>query len=52
MHTLVGIIMGSASDWETMQHSAQILTDLGISHEVRVVSPEQRDYPSNDLAGE
>lgn len=38
MHTLVGIIMGSASDWETMQHSAQILTDLGISHEVRVVS--------------
>jgi 5-(carboxyamino)imidazole ribonucleotide mutase len=38
MHTLVGIIMGSASDWETMQHGAQILTDLGISHEVRVVS--------------
>lgn len=35
---LVGIIMGSISDWETMQHAAQALTDLGIPHETRVVS--------------
>ena len=35
---LVGIIMGSTSDWETMQHAAKILTDLGIPHETRVVS--------------
>ena len=35
---LVGIIMGSQSDWETMQHAAQQLTDLDVPHEVRVVS--------------
>lgn len=35
---LVGIIMGSRSDWETMQHAAATLTDFGIPHEVRVVS--------------
>ena len=35
---LVGLIMGSASDWETLQHAAQTLERLGIPHEVRVVS--------------
>ena len=35
---LVGIIMGSQSDWETMRHAAQVLTDLGIHHETRIVS--------------
>lgn len=35
---LVGVIMGSRSDWETMQHAAATLTELGIPHEVRVVS--------------
>jgi 5-(carboxyamino)imidazole ribonucleotide mutase len=35
---LVGIIMGSTSDWETMQHSAQTLETLGVPHETRVVS--------------
>jgi len=35
---LVGIIMGSQSDWETMQHAATLLDDLGIPHEVRIVS--------------
>lgn len=35
---LVGVIMGSKSDWETMQHTAQTLTQLAIPHEVRVVS--------------
>lgn len=35
---LVGIIMGSQSDWETMQHAAKILTDLDISHETLIVS--------------
>jgi 5-(carboxyamino)imidazole ribonucleotide mutase len=38
MKTLVGIIMGSSSDWETMQGAADTLTALGIGHEVRVVS--------------
>ena len=34
----VGIVMGSRSDWETMRHAAEILEELGISHETRVVS--------------
>ncbi len=38
MKALVGIIMGSSSDWETMQGAAEILGSLGIAHEVRVVS--------------
>src|SRR5271168_3576211 len=38
MKALVGIIMGSSSDWETMQGAADILGSLGIAHEVRVVS--------------
>jgi len=35
---LVGIIMGSQSDWETMQHTAATLDTLGIAHETQVVS--------------
>jgi 5-(carboxyamino)imidazole ribonucleotide mutase len=35
---LVGIIMGSQSDWETMKHAAKTLKDLGVPHEVRVLS--------------
>jgi len=35
---LVGIVMGSRSDWETMQHAAQKLDALGVPHEVRIVS--------------
>jgi 5-(carboxyamino)imidazole ribonucleotide mutase len=35
---LVGIIMGSTSDWETMEHAANSLRDLGVPYETRVVS--------------
>lgn len=35
---LVGIIMGSQSDWETMRHAADILDRFGIPHETRIVS--------------
>ena len=35
---LIGIVMGSRSDWETMQHAAAKLEALGVPHEVRVVS--------------
>ncbi len=38
MTALVGIIMGSSSDWETMQGAAETLEKLGIPHEVRIVS--------------
>jgi 5-(carboxyamino)imidazole ribonucleotide mutase len=35
---LVGIIMGSKSDWETMRHAAELLARFGVEHECRVVS--------------
>jgi 5-(carboxyamino)imidazole ribonucleotide mutase len=35
---LVGVIMGSQSDWETLRHAAETLETLGVPHEVRVVS--------------
>jgi len=35
---LVGIIMGSTSDWETMEHASNMLSGLGVPHETRVVS--------------
>lgn len=38
MKALVGIIMGSGSDWETMQAAAETLDRLGVAYEVRVVS--------------
>ena len=34
----VGVVMGSRSDWETMEHASTTLTRMGIVHEVRVVS--------------
>jgi 5-(carboxyamino)imidazole ribonucleotide mutase len=38
MQPLVGIIMGSKSDWESMSHASDTLTKLGVPHEVRVIS--------------
>ena len=34
----VGVVMGSSSDWETLQHAVQVLQDFGIAHEAKVVS--------------
>lgn len=38
MNPLVGIVMGSRSDWTTMKDAAEVLDELGIPHETRVVS--------------
>lgn len=38
MQILVGVVMGSTSDWETMQHTTDTLDTLGIAYEARVVS--------------
>ena len=38
MQVLIGVVMGSRSDWDTLQHAAATLTELGIAHDVRVVS--------------
>ncbi|MCB1783345.1 MAG: 5-(carboxyamino)imidazole ribonucleotide mutase [Alphaproteobacteria bacterium] len=37
-HPLVGVIMGSQSDWETMSHAHDILHELGVAHECKIVS--------------
>ena len=37
-HPKVGIIMGSTSDWPTMKHAADVLAELGVAHEAKVVS--------------
>jgi len=38
MSAQVGIIMGSHSDWATMKHAADILGELGVAHEIKIVS--------------
>ena len=38
MKPLVGVIMGSKSDWDTMSHASQMLESFGVAHESKVVS--------------
>src|ERR1041385_7901976 len=47
---LVGIIMGSRSDWETMRHAAETLDQLGIAHETKVVSAHRTPKRLYDYA--
>ncbi len=47
---LVGIIMGSTSDWETMRHAADILTELGVANESKVVSAHRTPQRLYDYA--
>ena len=47
---LVGIIMGSSSDWETMRHAAETLDKLGVEHEVKVVSAHRTPKRLYDYA--
>ena len=47
---LVGIIMGSSSDWETMRHAAETLEKLGVAHEVKVVSAHRTPKRLYDYA--
>lgn len=49
---VVGVIMGSKSDWPTMQHAVEMLTAFGVAHEVKVVSAHRTpdlmfDYAQN-----
>ena len=48
----VGVVMGSRSDWETMQHAVQTLQRLEIAHEVRVVSAHRTPDLLFDYAGQ
>jgi 5-(carboxyamino)imidazole ribonucleotide mutase len=47
---LVGIIMGSNSDWETMRHAAETLDQLGVMHETKVVSAHRTPKRLYDYA--
>ncbi|MDX2235993.1 MAG: 5-(carboxyamino)imidazole ribonucleotide mutase [Hyphomonadaceae bacterium] len=47
---LVGVIMGSASDWETMRHAADLLDALGVAHETRIVSAHRTPDRLSDYA--
>lgn len=47
---LVGIIMGSSSDWETMRHAAETLERLGIAHETKIVSAHRTPKRLYDYA--
>jgi 5-(carboxyamino)imidazole ribonucleotide mutase len=47
---VVGIIMGSRSDWETMRHAAEVLEVLGIAHECKVVSAHRTPQRLYDYA--
>lgn len=54
MNALVGVIMGSKSDWPTMKNAVDMLKELGVPHEVKVVSAHRTpdlmfDYASNAL---
>jgi 5-(carboxyamino)imidazole ribonucleotide mutase len=51
MQPLVGIIMGSKSDWDTLSHAADTLTKLGVPHEVRVVSAHRTPDLLMEYAG-
>ena len=48
----IGIIMGSSSDWETMRHAAETLEELGVTHEVRVVSAHRTPKRLYDYAAQ
>ena len=48
MQPLVGVIMGSKSDWEVMSHCAKTLETLGIAHEVRVLSAHRTPVQAHE----
>src|SRR6267378_3910137 len=50
MQPLVGLIMGSKSDWETMAHAAEALDKLGVPYEVRVLSAHRTPKPTAEYA--
>jgi 5-(carboxyamino)imidazole ribonucleotide mutase len=48
---LVAVIMGSKSDWETMRHAADILTEFDVSHESRIISAHRTPLRMAEYAG-
>jgi hypothetical protein len=48
--SLVAVVMGSKSDWETMRHADQTLTDFGVPHECKVMSAHRTPHLAADLS--
>ena len=48
---LVGVVMGSASDWEVMQEASRLLDELGVAHEARIVSAHRTPTLLYEYAG-
>ncbi len=51
METLVGVVMGSRSDWSTMEHSAATLETLAVPHEIKIVSAHRTPDRLFEYAG-
>jgi len=49
---VVGVVMGSKSDWETLKHADQVLTEFGVPHECRIVSAHRTPNEMSDYARE
>ena len=49
---LVGVVMGSKSDWETLKHADQVLTEFGVPHECRIVSAHRTPSEMSEYARE
>ena len=49
---LIGVVMGSSSDWDVMQHAVAVLRDLGVAHEARVVSAHRMPDDMFDYAAQ
>jgi 5-(carboxyamino)imidazole ribonucleotide mutase len=47
---LVGIVMGSKSDWDTMRHASETLTKFGVAHESRVLSAHRTPHAASEWA--
>jgi 5-(carboxyamino)imidazole ribonucleotide mutase len=47
---VVAVIMGSKSDWETMRHAAEVLTNFGVPHETKIVSAHRTPHLMTEFA--
>lgn len=47
---LIGVVMGSKSDWETMRHASEMLTRFGVAHESRIISAHRTPQAATEYA--
>jgi 5-(carboxyamino)imidazole ribonucleotide mutase len=47
---LIGVVMGSKSDWETMRHASEMLTRFGVPHESRIISAHRTPQAATEYA--